>query len=129
MIFKITNSEERMAAIRALNECKLPCSVEIKLTGKRSASQNAAAHLAFRTIATTLNEAGLHMNAVLKEGVEVPWTDALVKEMMFKPVALAVTGKDSTTKLTKTEISEAYDIMMRYLSEKFGIFIPWPSDE
>jgi len=130
VVTKVTTNSEKAQLLRDINAMELGFTVEIKpIHGSRSVSQNSSIHLAFKQIADVLNDAGLHMNTVLKEGTEIPWSGLSVKEMMFKPVSLAMTGKGSTTELSTVEISNAYDVMMKHLGEHFGVFIPFPSHE
>jgi len=126
MIFKITNSEERMAAIRALNDAALPVVMELsKLPGTRSLSQNSALHASLRTLSDVLNDAGLSMNVVLNEGVEIEWNEKAVKQYLFHPIMKAITGKESSAKLNKIEMTEVYDAMMLHLGQKTGVYVPF----
>jgi len=38
-------------------------------------------------------------------------------------------GKVSTTQLEKLQVSEIYDVMNRWLIDKFNISVPFPSDD
>lgn len=99
--------------------------------GQRTSQQNRALHLALSQLATVLNDAGLSMRVLLKPEVSIDWTTESVKDHLFRPFMKAITGKDSTTKLTKTggEIEKVWDTLMRELGEKHGIeYIPFPSD-
>ena len=58
--------------------------------------------------------------------IEVPFTEGLVKEMLYKPIIKAMYQKTSTTKLTGRELSEAAEVLVRWLSEKKGIYVPFP---
>ena len=54
----------------------------------------------------------------------------VIKEFMWKKIQKTMFGKDSTTKLKKTEeIEKIYDVINKLLSEKFGIYIPFPNKE
>ena len=128
--FIVTDLASKQEAIRAINAHK----GDFKLTitpkrGTRSLNQNNAAHLAFKLIADILNDSGLDQRHVLKEDIQIPWSQDSVKEMLFKPVMKAMTGKDSTTKLNKIELAEVYEVLMKHLGERFGIFIPFPHEE
>ena len=96
---------------------------------KRSLKQNASLHVLFQELATTLNEAGLDQRVVLKPSVEIPWNLESVKSNLWKPIQKIVTHKDSTTELDSVEIDKVYDILMKHLGEKFGIFVDFPSNE
>ena len=101
------------------------------MTDKRTLQQNKSLQVACRLLAEILNDAGLDMQTVLKhKAVSVPWSQESVRIVLYKPIAEAMTMKTSTTDLNTIEISEAYDVLGRHLSELFGIITPrWPSDE
>ena len=105
--------------------------VEIRIVkDKRTRKQNKALHLYFTQVANALNEAGLDMRKVLKQSVDIPWTAERVKEFLWRPVQKTYLNKESTTELNKLkEIDEIWEILNRHLSEKFGIYIPFPSVE
>jgi hypothetical protein len=46
---------------------------------------------------------------------------------MWKPVMKIQLGKKSTTDLTTQEIDEVFETINRYLGEKFGIHVKFPS--
>jgi len=100
--------------------------VQVK-TGKRSTKQNAAIHVFFKLLADELNDAGLDMKRTLKEETDIPWSPALVKEFLWKPVQDAAIGKKSTTQLDRAQVSHVYEILTRYLGQKFGVSVPFPS--
>ena len=83
-------------------------------------------HLWFRQMAEHLNDAGYHNKHPFNDEVEVPFTEGLVKEMLYKPIIKAMYQKTSTTKLTGRELSEAAEVLVRWLSEKKGIYVPFP---
>lgn len=94
---------------------------------QRTTTQNKAKHKYFELLAVALNDAGLDMRKVLKEGVDIPWNKDAVKEHLWRPIQKVITGKASTTELTTAEPSEIYNVLSRHISYKFGINIPWPS--
>lgn len=97
---------------------------------KRTIQQNRALHLWFTLLADELNNAGLDMKIVLKPEADIPWTPILVKELIWKKIQKTMLGKKSTTELSKTEdIDRVYDTINRWTSIKFGISIPFPSEE
>lgn len=96
---------------------------------KRTPTQNAALHLWFSMVAKALNEAGHDFRATLKDGVEVPWDERLVKEYMWKPIQKILIDEESTTKADRNQYSEVYEVLNRHLGEKLGIHVPWPSQE
>ena len=96
---------------------------------QRTTSQNKSIHLLFRHLADQLNEAGLDVRTTLKEDVEIPWNEKLVKEIIFKGVLKAYTGKDSTTQMTTKEVGQIFEIMARHLSQRFGLVLDFPNLE
>jgi|TARA_R100000455_G_C6247526_1_gene104920 hypothetical protein len=92
----------------------------------RSDRQNNAMHLWFRQIAIELNDAGYWVRHPFSDNFEIPFTEVLVKEMLYKPTAKAMFDKDTTTKLTPAELSEASEVLVRWLSEHKGIYVPFP---
>lgn len=92
----------------------------------RTERQNNAMHLWFRKMAEQLNDAGYSNAHPFNDQVEVPFTEGLVKEMLYKPIIKAMYQKTSTTRLTGKELSEAAEVLVRWLSEKKGIYVPFP---
>jgi len=103
--------------------------VEVKSAKNRTLTQNASLHKYCAMLATALNEAGLDMQTVLAEGTSIPWSEAKVKEDIWRTVQKAALGKESTTKLETHEVSKVYDIVNRHISETFGVFVPFPSKD
>lgn len=96
---------------------------------KRTLTQNKALHLYFRLLAEELNKAGLDMKKVLNPGVEIPWNEKSVKEFLWRPIQDASVQKESTTQIETKEIDKVYDILNRHIGEKFGVHVPFPSEE
>lgn len=97
---------------------------------KRSTQQNRALHLFFTKLAKALNNAGLDMKAVLKPEIDIPWDGRSVKDYLWKPIQELVLHKKSTTKLLRRkDIDKVFDTLNRHLGEKFGVHIPFPSEE
>ena len=80
-------------------------------------------------IAESLNDAGYSVTKTLRHDVDIPWNGTLVKELLWRVIQEAMTGKHSTTELNTVDPSEIYEVLNRHLAEKFGISIPWPSNE
>lgn len=94
--------------------------------GTRTNKQNRALHLWIRKLVLELDSAGLDMKKVLKPEVDIPWTDDLVKQYLWKPVQKAMLGKERTRDLETSEVSKVYDTLNRHLSSKFGVSVPFP---
>jgi hypothetical protein len=93
---------------------------------KRTLKQNNALHLWFEFLAAALNDAGLDMRAVLKPGVDIPWTSESVKEQLWRPIQVAMLQKKSTTERERPEVSQVEEVLVRHLVKKFGQFFNPP---
>ena len=93
----------------------------------RTIRQNKALHAYYNLVAAALSSAGLDIKQVIK--ADVPWTPQSVKELMWRPIQKALLNKKSTTRLKRDEIDRVYDVVNRLLGERFGIHIPFPSEE
>jgi transcription elongation factor Elf1 len=113
---------------RAMKICKT-CGQTIK-TEKRTNQQNRALHKYFSLLSDSLNDAGFSVRKTLRNDIEIDWTQQLVKELLWRPVQLIITQKDSTTDLNKIEeITKIYDTLNRFLGEKTGVYVPFPSEK
>lgn len=95
---------------------------------QRTLTQNSALHLFFTRLADELNNAGWDMKKTLKEDVDIPWDDMLVKRYLWKPIQKAMLSKESTTELTKIEVGKVYEVLNRHIGEKTGVHVPFPND-
>lgn len=95
----------------------------------RTLKQNSALHLYYTHLAETLNGAGLDMRLVLKPEIDIPWTPETVKEHLWRPIQKGFLGIESTTDLTTKNIDMVYDVLNRHLGQKFGVSVPFPSEE
>ena len=95
----------------------------------RTKQQNNALHLYCRNLAEALNDAGYDMKKTIKQEVDIPWSDDLVKKFLWRPIQKAVTGKDSTAHLKKEQYNEVYQILNRHLADKLGVSVPFPQAE
>ena len=99
----------------------------IKAAG-RTEKQNNAMHLWFRQMADKLNEGGYSAKHPFNDEVEVPFTEVLVKEMLYKPIIKAMYDKKSTRGLSGRELSEAAEVLVRWLAEHKGMLVPFPKE-
>ena len=102
---------------------------DTKQLKKRTNQQNKSLHLFLELLSKELNEAGLDMRKVLKPNVDIPWTKENTKEYLWRPIQEALKLKKSTTELTTEEVSQVWEVLNRHLSEKFGVTVPFPSEE
>ena len=99
-----------------------------KLEVKRTISQNSAAHLWMTQIAKIFNDNGHTVQKVLgsmRQGVEIYWSASLIKEILWREIQMAVTGKQSTTELSKhEEIDKIVNILTKFCGERLKLEIP-----
>lgn len=113
----VEDSEGRMMRLEISIE---PCSGP-------SRKQFNALHQWCGEVAEVLNACGMDQRTVLKPGVEIPWDKRSVKEMIWKPIQEARTGKSSTKEPRKTEYPDIYETLVRHFGDKFGVVLPpWP---
>jgi len=93
---------------------------------KRTALQNRAIRKFWSMLAEGLNNAGLDWRKVLKPEVEVPWSESMAGEMLWRPVQKAMYNTESTTQLETGHVKEVYETLNRHLSQKFGLHVPFP---
>lgn len=96
---------------------------------KRTLQQNKSIHLYCEQLAQALNDAGYDMTNV---EIKIPtaFTKENVKELLFKPVMHSLyPDKTSTTQLEKIEVSDVYEVMNRATAMKFGVSLPFPSED
>lgn len=92
----------------------------------RTLQQNKSLHVYCEELATELNNTGITMQALIEE-LHIDHTKESVKSI-WRAIAKAKYGKDSTTELTTHEIQAVYEEMNRMIAAK-GIHIAWPSIE
>lgn len=95
----------------------------------RTTRQNKALHLFFTMLMQELNDAGLDQRKVLKPSVDIPWTPHAIKEQLWRPIQESLLGKESTTELETKEMTQVWEVLNRHLGEKFGVHVPFPSEE
>lgn len=71
------------------------------------------------------------MQDVLKviRRAEVRPTMTGLKEVVWKPMQVAMLGKESTTELEKSEVDQVFEMFNSFIGTNFHIHIPWPVDE
>jgi|GEM_PF-1348722 len=60
---------------------------------------------------------------------EAPWTKEMVKENLWRTYQREMLKKESTTALKRNEIDVVYDGLNRFLGERYGISVSFPSRE
>lgn len=101
-----------------------------KIEKKRSLRFNSAMHLYFTFISEELNNSGLTYNHVIlnQTEIEIPYTPALVKEVIWKPIQDIMFEKKSTTEITHKEANQIIDVITLHLS-KVGLQVDFPCIE
>jgi len=97
----------------------------------RTLTQNAAMHLWFDLIADALNDAGCDVEKTIDliGKLDVPWNKTLIKELLWKKVQQAMTGKESTTQLTSKEVNEVFTVVAHNIAKHTGVFVDFPHYE
>lgn len=101
--------------------------VEFVHNKKRTLTQNRAIHKYLNMLSEDLNGAGYDMKAVIKDDVDIPWSEGNAKEFLWRPIQKAMGLPDSTTELKTKEVSQVYEVLSRHMAQKFGITTPFPS--
>ena|SRR3990167_5222374 len=90
----------------------------------RTNQQNRALHKMFELLADELNNHGLTVTKVIK--ADIQWNKVRVKELLWRELQLAQTGKKSTTELTTKEIDQIFQTLNQAIGT-LGIQINFPS--
>lgn len=94
----------------------------------RSNRQNATLHLLLRRLADGLNDAGFEIPHPFKQGLEIPYTEHSVKELVYKPIIEAMFQKSSSADLTTEEFSSAMNTMVDAVNRNTGVYVPVPQE-
>lgn len=96
----------------------------------RTQQQNSALHLWFKLLADEMNQAGYTVQLVLAQKMDLDWDKDKVKGLLWRPAQQAILKKKSTTELSKIEdIDKVWEHLNRHIGEKFGLHVPFPSDQ
>lgn len=101
--------------------------LKIKGGKTRTSAQNNALHVYCRLLGEKLNDSGFDMKRIIKQEVDIPWSPSLVKEYLWKPIQKIVANEDSTAKVGSDDYHNTYSVLSRHLSDKFGVFVEFPS--
>ena len=95
---------------------------------QRTPTQNRCMRQWHKQCADDLRAAGLDLRQVLRSDAEIPMTASNFMENIWRPVQLAMTGKDSSKLPTTKEYSDIYEVIVKHMAETQGITLPpWPS--
>ena len=95
----------------------------------RSNKQNNTLHLLLRNMATDLNEAGFEIPHPFKKGLEIPYTEHSVKELLWIPIIKAMFGETSSAQLDTAQFSEAMTTLVDAVNRNTGVYTPIPTQE
>jgi hypothetical protein len=100
-----------------------------KIKKVRTLKQNASLHKLFQHISDELTELGhtFKFEGINIKSIDIPYTPAIVKECIWKPLENALLEKSSTTELTSNDIEMIFDVLCKWFGEK-GVHIVWPSE-
>lgn len=117
------------SAIWSRVELGTKTTVEIKDNAYTS-KQRGSLHIWCEQCAKALNDAGIpcrRLSVFGDQQIEIPWSMGLFKEVVYKPVLEAITGKQSTEDQSTVEPSDIAMIISKQYSENGLICPPWPS--
>ena len=106
-----------------------PIKITVTSGKQRTPSQNRSLHKYCRMLAEALNDAGYDCFNFFNEGFAMPWNERLVKEMIWKPVQVAMINKGSTAEANTIEYTKVYDVINKHLIDNKNVFVQWPSKE
>lgn len=95
----------------------------------RSNKQNNTLHLLFKRMARDLNDAGFEIPHPFKKGLEIPYTQHSVKELLWLPIIEAMFGVTSSTDLNTAQFSEAMTTLVDAVNRNTGVYVPIPAQE
>lgn len=99
-----------------------------RFNSSRTISQNSALHKWFEIIEQEAQNNGSTMDMLIKNPCDIPITRNLLKDM-FRLIGNTMFHRDSTAKLTKSEIDEVIKVFEKVIAERLGIDLPFPSLE
>lgn len=112
------SSDKELGEYGVILECR---------TGTITTRQMSAVHVYFGLLSKALNDAGLEIHMeFLGKSIEVPWDAGSVKERIWRPLMKTMTGKTSTTKIDRKDVSEIYEVLHRHFATTHGINVPFP---
>jgi hypothetical protein len=96
---------------------------------QRTNQQNKACHKYYDEVAKALNEHGVTVQTLLENySMEIDWTPASVKDLIWRYAQRKLLKKESTTELESNEIDTVYEHVNRFLAQ-VGIHVAFPSDD
>lgn len=98
---------------------------------QRTEKQNNSIHLYLEWVAHEMINKGITVQNVVEQikKAEIEPSKEILKEVIWRPMQKIMFKKDSTTFLTKGEVTKVYEAMSMWLAKNFEIDLPFPSDE
>ena len=96
---------------------------------QRTTLQNKSVHKYFDLLAQALNDAGYDRQVIyeMTDGkIDTSWSSDGVKQVLWKPVMKALTGKESTTEMTTAEVNRVYEELDYRIGQLTGVTVPFP---
>ena len=93
----------------------------------RTPPQNRAIHKYFTMLAESLNNAGLDVKKTMQHDVDIPWTETLIKELIWRKVQIAMYDVESTAKLDTEQVGKVYEVINRHIAQTFGVSVVFPT--
>ena len=96
----------------------------------RTPPQNRSLHLWLERLADAMNDHGIDLACAMQLTADIPMTKENAKEVILRPIMHAMyPDVRSTRELTKEQLQLLYEVMNQWTSSRFGIHIPFPSEE
>lgn len=101
-----------------------------RVTEVRTHKQNDSLHLYLEWVARELINKGYTLQDVVAQikKAEITPTKDNLKEVVWRPMQIAVLGKERSRDLTKQEVDKVYEPISMWLSKNFEIDLPFPSE-
>jgi hypothetical protein len=96
----------------------------------RTAQQNKSLQVWCRNIAGLFVAHGIDVRAIV-DAMRIPTIEPdtdIIRDLVWRKMQIAMTGKKSTTSITTVECQEIYENCNKFTT-RFGIHVPWPSYE
>lgn len=100
--------------------------IDIKKGSQRTPPQNRSLHKYCELLSDELNNAGYTIAKILTKPLDISWSKHTVKELLWRTVQKAILDKDSTTKLSRSEVSQVYDELNNIMATRYGITVGFP---
>jgi len=129
MIFLTTNTTGTIDLPKNAPEGDILVEVK-KATEKniRTSKQNRSLHKFFTDIASAMNGDGRTFTCLIS-GVKYNYTPELVKNTLWKPLQVSLTGKESTTQLTTIELHKIQELVQIAIRDMTNIWVDFPSED